>query len=391
MHPKFLSTDTRALKNLLTSVAEVVERHGKERTNGKVASERTYRQTHEVLAAFCRRLHKLGFIIEVAGQLRTNHIQAVVQDWWRDGISQKTMQNQLSRVRIFCGWIGKPDMVSKGSGVAQFLPDVDPVAVRVKTVSVKTKSWTGNGLDADKLIRAAMAEDFRHAAMLALGLTFGLRKKEMLLIKPWKADKTTYLEITDNVGKNGKYRQIPIESGEFGRSQRAALEMAKKACRKTEYLGWPEMSLKAAENRYYYLMKRLGLTKAELGVTGHGARAEYAELTLLLKGVVPPTLGGNERQLPRDQIEDAMLKVSSAMGHNDLHTAGAYYGSFSRPQSMNELGGRIGSTLILDAGMAVTCQIHGPMRTVLTTFPDRAGPRWCSPRPLTPWTTASRR
>ncbi|MDZ4295503.1 MAG: hypothetical protein U1C47_26720 [Hydrogenophaga sp.] len=117
------------------------------------------------------------------------------------------------------------------------------------------------------------------------------------------------------------------------------------------------MSLKAAENRYYYLMKRLGLTKAELGVTGHGSRAEYAELTLWLQGVVPPTLGGNERQLPRDQIEDAMLKVSSAMGHNDLHTAGAYYGSFSRPQSMNELGGRIGSTLILDAGMAVTCQI----------------------------------
>lgn len=52
-----------------------------------------------------------------------------------------------------------------------------------------------------------------------------------------------------------------------------------------------------------------------------------------------------------------MFRVSGAMGHNDLHTTGAYYGSFSRPQSMNELGGRIGSTLILDAGMAVTCQI----------------------------------
>jgi site-specific recombinase XerC len=357
MHPKFLSTDTRSLKNLLTSVADTIDRYGGERTNGKVASERTFRQNHEVMAAFCRRLHKLGFVIEMASQLRRTHIEAVVQDWWRDGLSQKTMQNQLSRVRIFCGWIGKPDMVARGNGVAQFLPDVDPAAVKVKTIAEKTKSWTGNGLDAGRIIRAAMAEDFRHAAMLALALTFGLRKKEMLLIKPWRADKTTYLEITDNVGKNGKYRQIPIEDGEFGQSQRAALEMAKKACRKTEYLGWPEMSLKAAENRYYYLMKRLGLTKAELGVTGHGARAEYAELTLWLQGVVPPTLGGNERQLPRDQIEDAMLKVSSAMGHNDLHTAGAYYGSFSRPQSMNELGGRIGSTLILDAGMAVTCQI----------------------------------
>lgn len=357
MHPKFLSTDTRSLKNLITSVAGVIDHHGRERTNGKVASERTFRQNHEVMTAFCRRLHKLGFAIEGASQLRRTHIESVVQDWWRDGISQKTMQNQLSRVRIFCGWIGKPDMVARGNGAAQFLPDVDPAAVKVKTIAEKTKSWTGNGLDAGRIIRAAMAEDFRHAAMLALGLTFGLRKKEMLLIKPWKADKTTYLEITDNVGKNGKYRQIPIEDGEFGQFQRAALEMAKKACRKSEYLGWSEMSLKAAENRYYYLMKRLGLTKAELGVTGHGARAEYAELTLLLQGVVPPTLGGHANQMPKADIEDAMFRVSGAMGHNDLHTTGAYYGSFSRPQSMNELGGRIGSTLILDAGMAVTCQI----------------------------------
>jgi site-specific recombinase XerC len=357
MEPKFLPTDSRALKNLITSVAEVIDHHGRERTNGKVASERTFRQNHEVMTAFCRRLHKLGFAIEGASQLRRTHIESVVQDWWRDGISQKTMQNQLSRVRIFCGWIGKPDMVARGNGVAQFLPDVDPAAVKVKTIAEKTKSWTGNGLDAGRIIRAAMAEDFRHAAMLALGLTFGLRKKEMLLIKPWKADKTTYLEITDNVGKNGKYRQIPIEDGEFGQSQRAALEMAKKACRKSEYLGWPEMSLKAAENRYYYLMKRLGLTKTELGVTGHGARAEYAELTLLLQGVVPPTLGGQANQMPKADIEDAMLKVSGAMGHNDLHATGAYYGSYARPQSMNPLGGRIGPTLILDSVLAITCQI----------------------------------
>jgi len=196
----------------------------------------------------------------------------------------KTMQNQFSRVRIFCGWLGKPDMVARGNGVGQFLPDVDPAAVKVKTIAEKSKSWTGNGLDAEWIIRAAMAEDFRHAAMLALGLAFGLRKMEMLLIKPWRADKSPNLEITDNVGKSGKYRQIPIEDGAFGQSQRAALEMAKQVCKKTEHLGWPGMTLMAAENRYYYLMKRLGLTKAEMGVTGHGARAEYAELTLLLQG-----------------------------------------------------------------------------------------------------------
>jgi len=80
MHPKFLSTDARSLKNLLTSVADTIDRYGGARTNGKVASERTFRQNHEVMAAFCRRLHKLGFIIEGAIQLQRTHIEAVVQD-----------------------------------------------------------------------------------------------------------------------------------------------------------------------------------------------------------------------------------------------------------------------------------------------------------------------
>lgn len=68
-------------------------------------------------------------------------------------------------------------------------------------------------------------------------------------------------------------------------------------------------------------------------------------------------MGGNTKQLPIEELEEAMLKVFGAMGHNDLHTTGAYYGSFARPQAMNPLGGKIGATLILDSHVGVTCQI----------------------------------
>jgi integrase len=366
--PRFVDTDTPALKRLLRDVAKVVDEHGRTRVNGKTASERTFRQTHEVMASFSRRLHRLGFFIEEAASLREKHIRAVVRSWWEDRISPKTVQNQYSRIKIFCRWIGKTDIINRDrKGVAYYLPEVAQSAFKVTTVASQSKSWSGNGVDTATVLERALSNDHRHGVMLAMGLAFGLRKKEMLLLKPWKADKGLYLEIADNVAKNGRYRTIPLETGDLGRIQRRALEMAKQMCSPTEYMGWPNLSLKQSENRYYYLMKKLGLTKSELGITGHGARAEYAEVSLLLQGVVPPTLGGHASQTPKDVREAVIIKVAQAMGHNDTHTSGAYYGSFARPQVMNRLGARIGPTLVLDAEAGLTTTI------------------WCNPAPrLTP-------
>lgn len=338
--------------------------HGRVRVNGKTASERTFRQTHEVMAAFCRRLHRLGFFLEDINGLREKHIRAVVRSWYEDRVAPKTMQNQYSRLKIFCGWIGKRDIINtERKGVAYYLPEVQDRHFQVKTVAEKSKSWSGNGLDPKEVLQRAFAIDYRHGVMLTMGLTFGLRKKEMLLIKPWRADKTVYLEISDNVAKNGRYRTIPIEAGDLGTAQRRALDMAKSICRKNDHLGWPDLSLKQAENRYFYRMKQLGLTKAAAGVTGHGTRAEYAEVTLLLEGVVPPTLGGNAERVPMHLREAAVNKVAQALGHNDNHTSGAYYGSFARPQAMHRLGGRMGATLVLSAKPPITATL------------------WCSPAP----------
>lgn len=362
--PRFVDTDTHALRKLLRNTAEVINTHGRIRVNGATASERTFRQTHEVMAAFSRRLHRLGFFIEDTASLREKHIRAVVRSWYEDRMAAKTMQNQYSRVKIFCGWIGKTDIINRErKGIAHYLPEAQADYFRVKTIAEQSKSWSGNGLDPKEILQRAFACDYRHGVMLSMGLTFGLRKKEMLLLKPWRADKGEYLEIADNVAKNGRYRIIPIEDGELGRAQRSALNLAKAMCKKIEPMGWPNMTLKQAENRYFYRMRQLGLTKESLGVTGHGSRAEYAEVTLMLAGVVPPTLGGDAAKVPAQIRDAAMTKVSQALGHNDTHTSGAYYGSFARPQAMNRLGGRIGPTIVLSAQPGVTATL------------------WCNPAP----------
>jgi len=334
---------------LIRSADAVVGAHAGFRTNGNVASIRTQKYSLEFIRETCRRLHKLGYYLEDIDGLREKHIEVVIRDWYAQGLSNKTLQNQFSRLKIFCGWLGRPGIVkSNGMGVSQYLPEIRPEALKVKTYTETSKSWSGNGVNIVEVIQRATQEDRRLGAMLTLGVAFGLRKKEMLRIKPWRADKGTHLEIDGSVAKNGKYRAIPLQLNDYGKFQRWALDLAKSLCKKTETLGWPDLSFKQAENRYYHHLRRLGITKVDSQVTGHGLRAEFAENMALWRGLVPPSLGGTANQLPSAQLMAIKTEVSNFLGHDDTHTIHAYFSSFRKVASVGGIGGRIG-TVVLDA------------------------------------------
>lgn len=345
-----------ALEKLLASTRAICKEHAGHRTDGKVASLRTQEYTGQVIDGCCRRLHDLGFYLSDIEGLQQKHIDALVNGWHRQGLSNKTMQNQFSRLKIFCGWIGRSSLMSLG-GIPAYLPNVDPKTLKVRTVAERSKSWTENGIDLLQKVKEARQQDERHAAMLGLGIAFGLRKKEMLRIKPWKADKGHSLDIDGSVAKNGRFRSIPLEPGEFGAAQRWALNAAKAVCGKLETLGWPGLTYKQSENRYYHYMSKLGLTKVDAGVTGHGARAEYAENLLLLNGLMPPTLGGSLDQLSRLERDAILTSTQQKMGHNNLHAASAYYGSFRR-NHVDGLGGRIGSIIMVDSANDVYALVY---------------------------------
>ena len=132
----------------------------------------------------------------------------------------------------------------------------------------------------------ALRQDERHGNMLRLILAFGLRKKEVLRIKLWSADKGRSLDIEGPVAKNGKFRSEPIdETTEYGKFQRWCLDQAKKMCGKYKEFGWPGLEYKQSENRYYHFMKCIGATKADIGVVGHGLRAEFFENQAMLRGM----------------------------------------------------------------------------------------------------------
>lgn len=339
-------TDAR-LDSFLRSAEAVVRAGAATRINGAVASLRTQEYSLQVVSESCRRLHRLGFHLGHVDGLTRKHIDALVGSWVSQGLSNKTIQNQFSRIKVFAGWLGKPWLVSD-IGAAGHLPGVDPKSLQVRTVADSSKSLTENGIDVADLIRRAQAEDERFGAMMLLGVAFGLRKKELLRIKPWKADKGVSLDIDGSVAKNGRFRSIALEAGRCGQAQRQALDHAKSVCRKYDTLGWVGKTFKQNENRYYYFMKRIGLTLAEVGVTGHGLRAEYAENILLLNDLTPVTLGGTKSQMDKTQRDEILTNVQNKMGHGDLHVAAAYYGSFRASIHVSGIGSRVGPVLIVD-------------------------------------------
>jgi integrase len=335
--------------DLIKSADAVVDRHANLRVNGKVSSLRTQEYSKQVVRETCRRLHKLGYYLQDIAGLSEKHIRAIVESWHSEGKSPKTMQNQYSRLKIFCGWLGKPGIIDRsGVGVAAYLPGVDVATLKVSTIAEKSRSWTGNGVDVIDVLRRATLEDQRFGSMLTLGIAFGLRKKEMLRINLWSSDKGRSLDIDGSVGKNGKYRAIFLEDGEYGQFQRWALDQTKGRCKKRETLGWPGLTFKQAENRFYHYCKRIGLTKAELGVTTHCGRAEFFENIALLRGLVPPTLGGTVDQMSKDKREAIGIEVSQLGGHEDIHTVRSYYGSFRKVAKTDGIGGQVGPVIAVD-------------------------------------------
>jgi site-specific recombinase XerD len=337
--------DSNKTKRLIASMETVCEANGRTRVNGAIASERTFRMQIEVMKQFARTLHEKGYMVEDCANLSEKHVNAVFDAWVHKGLSAKTLQNQKSRVKHFFSWMKKPQLAHYVSEIESRYKEQMPKGFRVKTVAEESKSWRGAEVDLAELFRKAMTLDSRYAAMLMMARAFGLRKKEVLMIKVWKADKGDKLELVSNITKNGRSREVPMREGEYGQMQRQILEYAQSQCRRRESLGWQDVNFAQAEQRYYGLNRRLGLTKKDLGITGHGLRAGHAEDIMLLKNVLPATMGGTKEMSSATRRTAARYDASRTLGHNREVIASAYIGSESSKPKLNaSLGHRFGKS-----------------------------------------------
>lgn len=315
-------------------LSTILNEHARTRVNGRVASDRTTSAYGEVLRKCFNDLHELGYCIENPRNLTEGHVKALCQKWMSEGKKTSTMQETLSKLRTFGKWIGKPEMVKS---LHHYLPDIPKKDLKVKRIAIQSKSWTENGVDVAEKIRQADAIDERFGLMLRIMVSFGLRRKEVCHTRVWKADRGDKLVVYPGEAKNGRPRDIYIDTIE----QRQVLDYVKAKMGKNEHLGWlitmrgKRATLKYNYGRYNRSMAKIGITKEDALVTGHGLRAQYAENAALVAGLLMPTLGGSGGQMDRETRKVISGQLSELLGHTRESIMGPYGGSFGRNAPMD--------------------------------------------------------
>ena len=310
---------------------EIIKENAGTRVNGKIASERTFTARKESLVASFRCLQRLGFKLQDPRNLSEKHVKALMHHWiFEKKACPKTIETNLSNLRIYCQWIGKSGVVKNK---LDYVEESQYHLLKVSTVAKESRSPAGKGIDVTELFKLADEKDYRLGLMLRLETAFGLRREEVLKCRPHVQDFTHYLDVEKGHGKGGKQRKVPPLTS----AQVELIEMVKKHIPPAEAMGWPytkngkeRASLEQNITRYKNYMTAIGLTKKKLGVTGHSLRAQYAENNALVHGIMPPSLGGVQGQLPKMVLRPILLKLSQAMGHDRTKVMSAYYCSFGK-------------------------------------------------------------
>lgn len=315
------------MDSLITKLNAVLQEYSGTRVNGNVASEGTKTTLGDSLRASFRRLGPLGYKLQSPENLSDKHIAALCKFWYQNDYAARSIQTKLSYLRIFCRWVGKGEMVKDAP---HYLPNVPKSDLRANTSAKRSKSWSANGIDVAEKVREADALDPRFGAMLRLALAFGLRRKEVLQCCPWKVDRVDKFAAYET--KGGRPRDIHIDTPE----QRKVLDYVKTMVKKNEYLGWrtkddgSAADTKFSMKKWYRMLTKIGITRKDSLVSGHGLRAQYAENAALIASVIPPTLGGTGGQMPKEDLDLKRAQVSELLGHSRISITSAYYGTFGR-------------------------------------------------------------
>ena len=285
----------------------------------RTASKDTQRYYVKRLKSSVRDLAAINIKIRALSELSRKHMVRLTQKWEEEGKSASTMANKNTVLRRFGTWIGKPDLCPS-------LPEmlVNPDRARRSYSALTSKALGANNIDPqilfDQMDRLCLVTGLQ----LRLQMSFGLRVMETVMFKPYASDRGQELFVMDGT-KGGKARLIPIQTEE----QRRLLEEAKTMAAKHPkgiLTDGTKRTLKQAVAHYYYLCRKVGLTKADLGVTSHGLRHTFAnEYYRKITGTDSPVNGGQRLETGIDHA--AQLKVSEVLGHVRRSITSAYLGN----------------------------------------------------------------
>lgn len=293
----------------------------------KTVSTGTKDKRTEVLFQAFTDLNAMGNKLRNPWNFKEKHFELLLKHWLSNNLSASTLQGRTSVLRTFCGWIGKANMIKPLETYV-----TDKTLVKRVQVAQVDKSWSGNGIVFEDVLKKVDAYDLQAGAQLRIIKAFGLRREEAVCFRPNRskflgADQDSiYVEFGT---KNGLKRHVPIDTEE----QRESLEYACRLAKTTEgHIGWEDLSLKQAVKKMANIMKKFKITKKDANVTLHGLRHENMhDIHEGITGHPVPVKGGKVEDMDPDLVLKARHKMTQAAGHARLGITNAYAGSFRKP------------------------------------------------------------
>jgi len=318
----FSRTATPAFKAALNRIIDV--HNSKAYKDGRPirdCSQATRDERRARIHAFFADLRELGYRLCSPNSIRQKHVKALTELWQQKGLAPRTIHTQMSMLRVFCTWIGKPNLVGDINDY------FDPDRIHRHLVATENKAWEAHGIDPLVVIAKAKELDERMGLYLALEHHVGTRGKEAMELRPLQDyDPATGMLVIARGTKGGKARTAHLKKPQ----QQEVIEWARRvALASGGRIRWPGTTWKQAQKRFYTFARKLGVTKKCLGVTAHGLRhgflqREYTEQT----GLPPPIAGGALGKIDAQTHRMAMERVSMIAGHGRPDVVCLYAGSY---------------------------------------------------------------
>lgn len=286
----------------------------------------TRKARKDIIRGLLRRLCALGYFPPSIDDLKAKHIGALLRDAEDRKVSASTFAGYITCLTLICRAIGKPQFVDNVGGYLR-----NPKFARRSGVANYDKSLEGGGISFADVRERAAEVDGRIACILELCYEFGMRVNEAWSCRPHHMLQRGLVCIYWGC-KGGRKRQLPLVPTD---DHVALIERAKAFAKtKAESMIPRRVSRKEWKSRWQRAMKKIGLTRDQLGRTPHALRHSFlCRQFETASGRAAPVRGGNLHAI--DPVADRAARELTAdpAGHVRPSIASAYVGGARQPST----------------------------------------------------------
>jgi integrase len=259
------------------------------------------------LKAIADQLYDLGYKPKSAQSIKPKHIEALVEHWQQNDLSERTIKNRMSWLRWVVQKTNRQNIMFK-TNAEYGLTEARP--------KPQNKSFEVVPEQLDKI----KCDYIKSAVMLQAA--FGLRREEAIKFKPATSIHGDCIKLKASTCKGGRARSVPITSD----YQLMILNEV------TKLAG--DGSLIPEDKSYIEHLKRYERQTLQVGLRNtHGLRHAYAARRYTaLSGLKCPLEGGPNHKMmtpkQRELSRLARLQISKELGHSRISVTVTYLGRF---------------------------------------------------------------